>query len=94
MDKETKKEAKMEGESAEYEAKEKKEGDVDDDDGVTVSEDYQRKAHEVTHKATRHHLNHLQSKMDDRRAELSKEEQKGKKEPSPKVQEYSADGGY
>lgn len=43
-------------------------------EGVTVSEEYQKKAHHVTHKATKHELDHLRSKMHGREDDLRKEE--------------------
>jgi hypothetical protein len=59
--------------------------------GVTVSEDFQKKAHHLVHKATRHELRHLSDKISSRHEELAKEEeetpQKGK---APKV--YSSEG--
>jgi hypothetical protein len=56
--------------------------------GVTVSEEYQQHAHKVTHKASKHELSHLRSKINERDDELRQEEReaematKGKEAPS------------
>ena len=53
--------------------------------GVDVSEEYQSAAHKITHKATKHELSHLRSKMNDREDAMRQEEQ-----DTPK--EYSMEG--
>jgi hypothetical protein len=58
--------------------------------GVTVSEDFQKKAHHLVHKATRHELHHLSDKISSRHEELSKEEETPQKSKAPKV--YSSEG--
>lgn len=71
----------------------KQESSRESDDGITVSEEYQKKAHEVTHKATKHHLNHLRGKMNEREDEIRKEEESKKpKDKAPK--EFDADPSY
>jgi len=70
-------------------AEEEQEGEKDNpkmpskDSGVTVSEDFQQKAHQLLHKATKHEVSHARSKMNDRDDEIRKEEMadenKGKK---------------
>lgn len=49
-------------------------------EGVDVSEEYQKKVHELTHKANKHELKHLHSKAYDREDELRREENKKAKD--------------
>lgn len=53
--------------------------------GVDLSEDFQSAAHKITHKASKHELSHLRSKMNDREDAMRQEEQ-----DTPK--EYSMEG--
>lgn len=50
------------------------------EEGVDVSEDYQKMAHEVTHKASKHEIGHLRSKMNAREDDMRKEENKKDKD--------------
>jgi hypothetical protein len=62
--------------------KQHKEGSKVDTEGVTVPEEFQAKVHELTHKATKPHLDHMRSKINEREDAMKKEEamkQKGKK---------------
>lgn len=52
-----------------------------DGNGVIVSEDYQKQAHGMIHKANKHQLNHIRSRISDREDELRKQEQ-GKNKPA------------
>ena len=58
-------------------------------DGVTVSEDYQKKAHGLVHKASKHELAHLRARVSDREDKLRKEEMA--KEAEDKPEEFSAE---
>lgn len=78
-----KREAEIEGESPAYERKEKeagepmydKESDIPkEDEGVDISEEFQKQAHHITHKASKHQLHHLSRKIDERHGELNKAE--------------------
>lgn len=44
-------------------------------EGVDISEDYQKQAHAITHKASKHELSHLRSKMNNREDEIRQSEQ-------------------
>lgn len=62
----------------------------DAEQGVTVSEEFQKKAHELMHKATKHEVKHLHDKAYAREDELRQEEDK-KKSPKGKVKEFSSE---
>lgn len=56
---------------------EKMPSDNDGDEGVTVSEEFQKQAHSLVHKASKHELSHLRDKVNSRedtmrQAEMSK----------------------
>lgn len=55
-------------------------GSESSEEGVDVSEDYQKMAHEVTHKASKHEIGHLRSKMNAREDDMRKEESKKDKD--------------
>jgi len=48
-------------------------------DEVPVSEEYQKRSHELTSKANKHHLSHLRSKISDREDEIRAEERMAEK---------------
>jgi hypothetical protein len=52
---------------------------MEDKGGVVVSEDFQKKTHELVHKATKHELHHVRDRVYDREDALRKEE--ASKEP-------------
>ena len=58
-------------------------------DEVPVSEEFQKHAHKLTHKASKHHLQHLRSMINEREDALREEEQ-AEGEEAPK--EFSMHG--
>lgn len=60
----------------------------DSDEGVTVSEEFQKHAHEMTHKGTKHEMKHLHDRAYAREDELRKEED-AKKKPKD-TEEFSS----
>jgi hypothetical protein len=62
--------------------------------GVVVSEDFQKKTHELVHKASKHELHHVRDRVYDREDALRKEEQnsdKKNKKPNANIQFTTAD---
>ena len=57
-------------------------------EGVTVSEEFQKKAHGLIHKASKHEAKHLRDRVSAREDELRQEEMKSQKGKTPS--EFSA----
>lgn len=69
--------------SADKEVNQKPEEPSDTDKGVTVSEEFQKKAHELIHKASKHELKHVHDRAYSREDELRKAEEMKNKKESP-----------
>jgi hypothetical protein len=73
---------------SENEIENEEEGGDESAEGVDVPEEFQQKAHELIHKATRAHISHIRGKLSDREQELrdeEEEENKGKKGGIPET---------
>ena len=64
--------------------------DHDGDEGVMVSEDFQKKAHQLVHKASKHEIRHLHDRASAREEELRKEDE-AKKPKSKTPETFSAE---
>lgn len=70
--------------------KEMKEGTEQHPDGVVVSEEFQQKAHQLLHKASKHEVKHVHDRAYAREDELRKEEESKKPSKGQVPNEYSA----
>lgn len=73
---------------AQHDTKQQTSGESDS--GIVVSEEYQKQAHSLTHKANKHQIAHVRTRVNDREDELRKAEMKGSGKKSPAT--MSTDG--
>lgn len=57
----------------------KQQSSGESDEGIHVTEEYQKRAHELIHKATKHEVSHVRNRLNDRDDELRKAEMKSNK---------------